>query len=460
MLGGRLLNKNIFRKYDIRGIVEKDLHYDDAILIGMAIGTILSKKGIYSACVGRDGRLSSQKLSDNLISGIIKCGISVIDIGLVPTPCLYFGVYHLNLNAGIMVTGSHNPKDYNGFKIMIRDEAFFGEKVQEINQICESEDFLYSGNNAKIIKQDITENYINEITSFLHIQEDLNICIDAGNGAGGEIAQRIAKKLNIKNDKLLYCKIDGNFPNHHPDPTIEKNMIELGELVKKNNSHFGIGLDGDADRIGIVDDKGRFVYGDTLLCILAKFLLKKQPGATIIADVKTSKVLFDEIKNLGGIGIMWQTGHSLIKDKMKKTGALLAGEMSGHIFYKHEYYGYDDGIFAGMKLIEIIQNNDIKISDLIDMLPKTFSTPETKIEIDESIKFKIMDEICQYLKTKYSDYIDIDGIRINFSFGWLLIRASNTQSCLVARCEADNENNLLQLKTILTETLKKFNITL
>ncbi|QED22866.1 phosphomannomutase/phosphoglucomutase [Candidatus Deianiraea vastatrix] len=458
-MNAHILNKNILRKYDIRGIIGVDLSYDDAVFIGMSIATILIRKGIFSICVGRDGRLSSEKLRDSLVSGITKCGVSVIDVGLVPTPCLYFSVYNLGQNAGVMITGSHNPKDYNGFKIMIKDEAFYGDSVLEIGKICESGAFLNSGRDASVSNVDISAKYIDEITSFID-KSSVNVCIDAGNGASGQIVTDVAKKIGIPQDNLLFCDIDGNFPNHHPDPTIEKNMKDLANLVIEKKADFGIGLDGDADRIGIVDDKGRFVYGDTLLCILSKFLLLEVPNATIISDVKASKVVFDEIKRLGGNGIMWQSGHSLIKDKMKKTGAALAGEMSGHVFYKHGYYGYDDGIFAGMKLIEIVQKHKVKISDLIDALPKTVTSPEITVKVDESQKFEIMGKIIHDFKAKYTDFIDIDGIRVNFDFGWLLVRASNTTNCLVIRFEADNSENLAKLFDTTHEVLNRYELNL
>lgn len=453
-----MINENIFRKYDIRGVVEKELMYDDVSLIGFAFAVILKRFGISKIALGRDGRLSSPKIFENLSKSLLKSGISIVNVGLVPSPALYFSVHKLNLDAGIMITGSHNPKEYNGIKFMIKGRSFFDADIKEMFYIIQKGEFLNSTIDGEITEHDIKQSYVDYITSFIDKEKMPKIAIDAGNGAGGEIVKMIAKKLNITNENLLYCDIDGNFPNHHPDPTIEKNMKDLSSFVLKNNCQVGIGLDGDADRIGIVDDKGRFVYGDILVAILSQFLLKETGGGKIIADVKAGKILFDEIKKYGGEGIMFKTGHSFIKDKMKKEGAILAGETSGHIFYSNRYFGFDDGIYTAMRLIEIIQKYGICISKLIDSYPKMFSTPEIKIEIDEDIKFQTMEKITDLLKSKYSDYLDIDGIRVNFDFGWMLIRASNTQNCLIARAEADLEENLEMLKKELKDSFEKFNL--
>lgn len=442
-----MLNKAIFRKYDIRGIVGVDLTYQNAYQIGLALGVIFHRNNVQKISIGRDGRLSSQELEVNLINGLIESGIDIVKIGLVSTPCGYFSVHHLNLGGNVMITGSHNPKEYNGFKITIANQSFFGDDILEIWKICEAKDFVKSEKIGVITEIDIIDDYISEITSFIDKSKKINISFDAGNGSGGEIMTKIAKKLNISENNLLYCDIDGNFPNHHPDPTVEKNMQDLSSLVLKNQAVCGIGFDGDADRIGIVDNKGRFVYGDILVCILAKYLLQEAPNSTIIADVKASKVLFDKIAEYGGKAIMWKTGHSFIKDKMKKENAMMAGEMSGHIFYKHRYYGYDDGIYTAMRLIEILQKNDIILSDLIDSLPKTFVTPEINIKVSEDEKFQIVDKIIEIAKSRYKDYVDIDGIRVNLPNGWWLARASNTQNCIVVRAEGVSQNDLETIKS-------------
>ncbi len=453
-----MIKESIFRKYDIRGVVGQDLMYDDASNIASAFSVILKRFGINKISLGRDGRLSSEKMHENFIKSLVKSGISVVDIGLVPSPCLYFSIYHLNLDAAIVITGSHNPKEYNGFKFTIKGRSFFDEDIKAMYHIIQKNEFLENEKPGTIEKLDIRSEYVEYITSFIDANKMPKVAFDAGNGAGGEIVKMIAKKFKIPNENLIFCDIDGNFPNHHPDPTQEKNMKDISNLVLKNGCDIGIAFDGDADRIGIVDDKGRFVFGDILVCILAKYILLENGPGTIIADVKSSKVLFDEIKKCGGNGIMYKTGHAFIKDKMKKEKALLAGEMSGHIFYADRYFGFDDGIYTAMRLIEILQKYNVKISDLIDSYPKMYNTPEIKIDLPEEIKFQTMDKICEVLKAKYTDHIDIDGIRVNFENGWMLIRASNTQNCLVGRIEADSEDSLNQIKTICSEIFEKFDL--
>ena len=450
------LNSNIFRKYDIRGIVDQDLHYSDAYHIGKAIGTIFLRENITKISIGRDVRLSSDELFENLVKGVNEIGIDVIDIGVIPTPCLYFSVHKFNLEAGIMITGSHNPKDYNGFKIMFKNRSFYGDNVQEIREICENENFTYMQRKSDIEYINIIDDYVEETTKFLFNKGEMNICIDAGNGVTGEIVKIIAKKLNIPEDNLLFCDMDGNFPNHHPDPTVEKNMQDLSRKVIEKSAKFGIGFDGDGDRIGIVDDLGRFIYGDVLMCILSRYLLLEEPNATIISDVKASKVLFDEIKNLGGKPIMWKTGHSFIKDKMKKENAALAGEMSGHVFYKNRYFGFDDGLYAAMRLIEIVEKYDLKLSKIIDELPKTFTTPEIKIEVSDDEKFAIMDKIIRYVKENFENINDIDGVRVDEKDGWWLVRASNTQNCIIMRCEANSADNLQKITHTVNALVEKY----
>lgn len=451
-----MINKNIFRKYDIRGIIDKDLHYNDAIEIGKSIATICIEYHIETVSIGRDGRMSSPKLFENLTEGLISSGINVINMGVLPTPCLYYSVHNLNLKAGIMITGSHNPKDYNGFKIMLKDKSFFGDDIENLYNIITKNAFKKLNKIGIISEKDIKESYINEITSFIKKEDNLNICFDAGNGVTGDILREISKRINVSDENLLFCEIDGSFPNHHPDPTIASNMIDLSNLVKKKNAKIGIAFDGDGDRVGIVDDKGNFISGDILMCILSKELLKKEKKATIIADVKASKILFDEIKKYGGNALMWKTGHSLIKDKMKKENALLAGEMSGHIFYKDRYYGYDDGLYSAMRIIEIIQNNVETISDMISKLPKMFNNQEKKIEVSDEKKFDIMEKVKKYIIKNYKNVNQIDGVRVDLENGWFLIRASNTQNCLITRCEAESDEELKKIEKLTQDILKQF----
>lgn len=433
----------IFRAYDIRGIYGSTLSDNTADLIGKALARIFASNGVTKVAIGMDGRISSPALKNALSNALIKSGIDVIFIGLVPTPCLYFAVHKLELLGGIMVTGSHNPKDHNGFKIMFRNRSFFGDDIKEIYQTILRNDFITNAVSGQYSECDISEDYINEVTSC--IQPNANICIDCGNGASGEIIERIANKIGIPRENLLYTKIDGTFPNHHPDPTVEKNMEDLSHTVIKNSARFGIGLDGDGDRIGIVDEKGRFVYSDKLMCILAKYLLRDVPGATIIGDVKSSKVLFDTIKAHGGKAIMWNTGHSFIKAKMQDEGAELAGEMSGHIFYKNRYYGYDDGIYAGMRLLEIAQRHKVSISSELDALPQTYTSPQLEFTVEDASKFRIMEQIKDFVISRFRDYSTIDGIRVEVENGWFLIRPSNTQNHIIARCEAKDEIELRKL---------------
>jgi phosphomannomutase len=455
-----MISENIFRKYDIRGIVDQDFHYSDAYKIALAFAEVLKELKITKISIGYDGRKSSVELSEKFQLGIIESGIDVLNIGLVPSPCLYFSVHHLNLNAGVMITGSHNPKEYNGIKFMIKDMSFFDEDIKKLYHRINVGDFTQSNIKGSVDKIDVKSDYIKNLTHFIDKSKLPNIAFDGGNGASGEIIQSIANIFNIPKKNLLYCDIDGDFPNHHPDPTVEKNMQDISKLVLENHCDVGIAFDGDADRIGIVDDLGRFVAGDILVAILSKYLLMETGGGKIIADVKASKVLFDEIAKNGGEPIMYKTGHSFIKKKLKSENALLAGEMSGHIFYNNRYFGFDDGIYAAMRLIEIMQKYNVKLSELIDSYPKMCNTPEIKVFLPEEIKFEIADQISELLKVEYHDHVDIDGIRVNFDHGWMLIRASNTQNCLVCRCESSSETGLNDIKIILQNTLLKHNLSL
>jgi phosphomannomutase len=450
------MKKHIFRKYDVRGIYGDDLTDDCAYKIAKAFSHILKDKGINAISIGMDGRISSPALKNAFKKGIIESGLDVFDIGLVHTPCLYFSAYHLNLGAAAMITGSHNPKEYNGIKFMIKGESFFDQDIMKMYDLIKDGIITDSVKKGKESLIDIRNEYVDRVLSDVNISKDITISWDCGNGATGEILSMILDKLPNQNHKI-FDDIDGNFPNHHPDPTVEKNMKDLSDLVKSTKSDLGIGFDGDGDRIGIVDNNGNFVPGDILMCILSSDVLKHNNGAKIISDVKASKVLFDEIAKLGGKPIMWKTGHSFIKAKMRDENVLLAGEMSGHIFYADKYYGFDDGIYAALRLLDVVSKNNIKISDFIDKLPKTFSTTEDKIYVDEQKKFNIMDNITSHIKDKYKNVNDIDGVRVDLDSGWFLIRASNTQNCLIVRCESTkDQNDLNAIKDDMDKILKKF----
>lgn len=458
---------SIIRAYDIRGIYNQTLFDNDAFFVGKAFGTFLRNDGRKKISVGLDGRLSSQVLKERLVQGLLDCGLEVFDIGLGPTPMLYFSIYHLNCDAGIMVTGSHNPKDHNGFKMMLRQRPFFGDDILGLAKIAGSGNFV--DGEGSIAARNISDAYVERILSDCVLAESdsalldeldefkpkkkLKIAWDNGNGAAGEIIKKLSKRI-AANHVLLFEEIDGNFPNHHPDPTVPKNLTDLQRVVLGERCDFGIAFDGDADRIGVVDNEGEIIWGDQLMVFFAREILKEKKGAKIIADVKASDVLFDEISKAGGDAVMWKTGHSFIKAKIKETGALLAGEMSGHIFFADKYYGFDDALYAALRLINIVENSKFSLAHMRKSLPKTFSTPEIRIDVSEEIKFSTVENLKTDLKKSGVRFNEIDGIRVTTKLGWWLIRASNTQSVLVARCEGSSEKNLQILKDDLRKNLE------
>ena len=418
--------------------------------------------------VACDGRMSSPALKEQLIKGLMEAGMHVTDVGLGPTPMLYFSVYHLSADAGIMVTGSHNPGSHNGFKMLLRERPFFGEDILGLAKIAASGQFFES-DEGKIQEQDVSQDYIERILSDsvlgesdselldeideLNPKRKLKIAWDAGNGAAGEIMKRLSKRI-LADHFLLFEEIDGSFPNHHPDPTVPSNLQDLIKKVRDENCDLGIAFDGDGDRIGVVDDEGEILWGDQLLVFYAREILAENKGATIIADVKASNVLFDEVKKAGGNPLMWRTGHSLIKAKMKETKAPLAGEMSGHIFFADKYYGFDDALYAAIRIINIVEQSSQKLSDLRKALPQAFSTPEIRVDCADEKKFQIVDDLKNNLKKSGVVFNDVDGIRAMNENGWWLIRASNTQPVLVARAEANSEKNLVELKNNLKKQLE------
>ena len=446
----------ILREYDVRGIVGEHLHNQDAFTLGCAFGTKVIRDGGKHVCVAYDGRASSPDFATALIAGLTSTGVNVENAGVGPTPMLYFAVKDRNADGGIMITGSHNPSEYNGFKMTLQKTPFYGASIQELGKLAEAGDFEQGAGTETII--DIQDEYVARLLKDLKpATRELNIVWDNGNGAAGEILRRLTAKLPGKHI-LMYDEIDGNFPNHHPDPTVDENLQDLIKAVKDNGFDLGIAFDGDGDRIGTVDEKGTILRCDALMTIYAKDVLSRNPGAAIIGDVKCSQVMFDEIARLGGKPIMWNTGHSLVKAKMVEEDSPLAGELSGHIFFKDGYYGFDDALYCSVRLMNAITETDAPFSSLSAHLPQLFNTPETRITVDESNKFKIVPQIIKNLKEHESaDFAinDIDGIRVTTPEGWWLIRPSNTQDVLVSRVEAQTEQGLTDLKKMVEDAVAK-----
>ena len=441
------------REYDIRGVVGKTLHGTDAFAIGRVFGSIVAENGGKTVAVAYDGRLSSPDLEPELVRGLIASGMEVLRIGRGPTPMLYFAATTLPTDGGIMVTGSHNPPDYNGFKMMLGRKPFFGKQIQDVGARAIAGDVIAAepGHERTV---DVTADYIARLISDWDGGDRiLNVVWDNGNGAAGEILQRLVPSLPGKHT-ILNGEIDGRFPAHHPDPTVAKNLAQLIAAVRETGADLGIAFDGDADRIGAVDGQGNILAGDQLLVILARDVLRDHPGATIIADVKASQILFDEIARAGGTPLMWRTGHSLIKAKMAETGAPLAGEMSGHVFFADKWYGFDDALYAGVRLLGIVARMDGSLADVRAALPHVVNTPELRFDCDDVRKFALIGEVAARLKQSGATVSDIDGVRVTTPDGWWLLRASNTQAVLVARAEARDEAGLERLKAALSEQLE------
>jgi phosphomannomutase len=442
MANAHQFHATALREYDIRGIIGKTLGPDDARAIGRAFGTMVVRGGGTKVAIGFDGRLSSPELEAAAVEGLTSTGLHVLRIGLGPTPMLYFATRHLHLDGGVMITGSHNPPDYNGFKMMLGKAPFYGEQIQEIGRMAAIGDFAEGTGSSEEI--DIKDVYVDRLLQDYDGDRPLNCTWDAGNGAAAEIMRRLTARLPGTHT-LLFDTIDGTFPNHHPDPTVPENLEDLIRTVAEKRSDFGIAFDGDGDRIGAVDEQGRIVWGDQLVAIYARDVLRDHPGATIIADVKASQTLFDEIARLGGVPLMWKTGHSLLKAKMAETGSPLAGEMSGHIFFADKYYGFDDALYCGVRLLGQVSRMG-PLSALRDQLPPVFNTPEVRFQVDEERKFAAVREIQERVKASGVDVNDIDGVRVKTADGWWLLRASNTQDVLVARAEAFSPEGLERLK--------------
>ena len=445
----------VLREYDIRGIVGKTVTSATARAIGLAFGTVVRAGGGSRVCVGFDGRLSSPGLAEALTEGLNEAGVDVYAIGLGPTPMLYFSVHHLGADGGVMITGSHNPPEYNGFKMTLGTKAFFGRQIRELGQMARNGIAAPGGGGTTCVS--IDDAYVarlaRDVLSGPIEIGSLGVAWDPGNGSAGNIVRELVARLPGRH-VLINDEVDGTFPNHHPDPTRPETLVQLQETVAAHKLDLGVAFDGDGDRIGAIDGGGRIVWGDQLLAILAGDVLADNPGATIIADVKASKVLFDEIARMGGEPLMWRTGHSLIKSKMAETGAPLAGEMSGHIFFADHYYGYDDAIYVALRLLASITRSGVDLAALLDRLPAVVNTPEIRFPCADDRKFEIVGEVRDRVMARDADVVDIDGVRVTNDDGWWLLRASNTQDVLVARCEAADGAGLERLKQELGAELR------
>jgi phosphomannomutase len=452
-------NPTILREYDIRGVVGETLTEADARAVGRAFATVVAKAVAAGAgarvCVGYDGRLTSPALEQAAIEGLTAGGVDVVRIGLGPTPMLYFAVKTLEADGGIMITGSHNPPEYNGFKLMLKERTLFGSDIQRLGEIAARGAFAHG--QGRVEEADVAGAYVARLVQDFEAGRELKVAWDAGNGSAGPAMAALAERLPGTH-LLLNETVDGTFPAHHPDPTVPKNLEQLRQTVLAETCDFGVALDGDGDRIGVVDDTGAILWGDQLMVFLAEDVLARQPGATIIADVKASQVLFDEIARLGGKPLMWRTGHSLIKAKMAESGAPLAGEMSGHIFFADRYYGFDDALYAAVRLIAVVSRMDGPLSEARARLPQVVNTPEIRFPCAEDRKFAVVEEIAKRLEAAGADVADVDGVRVSTEDGWWLLRASNTQAVLVARCEAKSEAGLERLKGQLIAELKESGI--
>jgi len=444
------INPQIYREYDIRGVVDKDLTPEIVRTLGQGFGTHMANLGRKELVVGRDGRLSSPAFEEALIEGLISTGCNIIDIGLCPTPVYYFSIFHLNKEGGMVVTGSHNPPEFNGFKVSVGKSTIFGEEIQNLRRLIEKGKFVAGKGN--ISKTEIIKPYQDYIQKNIQFEKKMRVVIDAGNGTSGIVAGPLLRDLGCDVEEL-YCEIDGRFPNHFPDPTIPKNLKDLIDRVKKIQADVGIGYDGDGDRIGVVDDQGNIIWGDQLMILFSREILKYKKGATFVAEVKCSQNLFNDVKKHGGRAIMWKTGHSLIEEKIREEKAALGGEMSGHLFFADRYFGYDDAIYASCRLVELLSKTDKKLSQLLEDVPKTFITPEIRVDCPDEIKFKVVEKVKNKLKKDYH-IIDVDGVRVKFEDGWGLVRASNTQPALVLRFEALTGKRLKEIKKLVEDKVQ------
>jgi len=448
-----MINEAMFREYDIRGLAEGELTDPVVERVAMAAAAVYVREGKKEIAMGMDGRPSSPRIKELFSRTLARYGLRVTDLGLVPTPVVYFAAFQHNMGGAVIITASHNPSEYNGFKILLGTAALYGDQIKEIYRLAVDGPFPVEKKGA-IKKKDILPEYLAYIEKNISLKKKVRVVVDAGNGTGGITAPELYRRLGAEVIPL-FCDVDGRFPNHHPDPTVEKNLQDLIAKVRETGAELGIGLDGDADRIGVVDGRGRILWGDQLLVIYARDILKSHPGATIISEVKASEVLYAEIRKHGGVPIMWQAGHSLIKKKLFEVNALLAGEVSGHVFFHDKWFGFDDAVYAGARLLEILAAADASLGDIFDSIPHVFNTPELRVDCGDDVKFRVVDAIRDYFK-KILPVIDIDGARVKFPHGWALVRASNTQPSLVVRYEADTEEELQKIQSQVDAVIRRF----
>lgn len=447
------INPFIFREYDIRGVVGEDLTESVVELLGKGLGTYFTRHDVKAISIGGDLRLHTRQISGALQKGVLSTGIDIIDLGTIPTGVQYFSLYKLDVQGGVMITGGQNPPEFNGFKLSLGTSPIYGEMIQEIRQIIEKGDFVTG--NGTIEEYNIIPYYLSDINKRITLQRPVKVVVDCGNGTGSLVAGKLLKLLGA-DATMLYCEPDGNFPNHHPDPTVLKNIRDLIKKVKETGAELGIGYDGDADRIGVVDENGNVISGDLLILIFARAILPQYPGGQVIFDVKSSQALPEAIAAAGGKPLMWKAGHSLIKKKMKETGAPVGGEMNGHIFIKDSFYGFDDAVYVSTRLLEIVSQGNKKVSELLAGVPEYHSTPEIRAECaNDEDKFRIVEKAVKYFKKNY-EVIDVDGVRIQFGDGWGLVRASNTQPVIALRFEARTPERLAEIQDTVVSKLKEF----
>ncbi|HKK70562.1 MAG TPA: phosphomannomutase/phosphoglucomutase [Candidatus Krumholzibacteria bacterium] len=429
---------HIFREYDVRGVVDTDLRPDFVLALGRALGTAFRRAGATRVGVARDVRPSGVELRDQLVRGLRSTGCDVVDYGAAPTGVFYHAQATGEEQAGVVITGSHNPPEFNGFKLVLHGGSFFGEQIQDLRRLIEAED--YETGEGSSGERDVLGPYVEDVRSKVSIDRPVRFAYDSGNGAASLVAARLFAALG-QEPVALFDEPDGTFPNHHPDPTIPEYLKDLRRRVVDDGLEFGMAYDGDADRVGVIDDRGEILWGDRLLVLFARDLLERSPGATVIHDVKCSQTLTDAVNAAGGEAMIWKTGHSLIKQKMKETGAPLAGEMSGHLFLGENWYGFDDALFATVRLLEIVARHDRPLSELLADVPTLHATPEIRVDCPDAVKFEVVDRVREHFRGR-APIVDIDGVRVTFDKGWGLVRASNTQPALVMRVEADDAETL------------------